>query len=398
MTLRRRGWAGRLGAALAASALLALSGCAEVGYLWQAGRGQAELLLAARPVQRVLADPATTPETRRKLGLALQARAFAVEELGLPDTRSLRTYADLGRPYAVWNVSSAPELSTELRTSCFPVAGCVGYRGYFREEDAERYAAARREAGDDVSVGGVRAYSTLGYLPDPLTSALLGSADSELVRVIFHELAHASLYVPDDTPYSESYAVAVERAGMRRFLARFGPPELRAEDERLQAREAEFQALTLQARRDLTALYAQALPDPERRQRKAARLARLAADLTALNARSPGEGAFRTNWNNASLGALAAYADLVPAFEARLQREGDDLRAFIRAAQACGKKEAAERTACLRGRFQGDASPGRTAPPAAPATDRAPCGRAARGRRPQYPCAAGPLRRGTRRG
>lgn len=325
-----------------------LSSCAPAAYLAQAARGQAELLSAARPLEAALQNPTLPQDTRRKLTLAAQARTFATS-LGLPDSSAFRTYADLGRPFVVWNVFSAPALNTQLQTSCFPIAGCVGYRGYFRQTDALAYAEQRRALGEDVYVGGVKAYSTLGHLPDPLTSAMLSYPDSVLIRTVLHELAHASLYVAGDTTFNESYAVTVENEGMRRYLAQFGTPELREEDAQLEARAAAFETLVLEAQRDLAQLYALPLPDTERLSRKAERLTRLGESLSVLNANWRGYSPLKTDWNNASLGAIAAYAELVPDFEALLARQGGDLNAFMRAARACTALEQQARRTCLKG-------------------------------------------------
>ncbi|GAA0506921.1 aminopeptidase [Deinococcus depolymerans] len=343
----------------AVAAVLALSGCADVRYLTQAAGGQLDLLRRARPVEAALADPATRPELRRKLQLASDVRAFAVASeaaggLGLPDHGSFLTFVDVGRPFVVWNVFSAPEFSVTLDTSCFPVAGCVGYRGYFAEADARAYAQERRAAGRDVSVGGVSAYSTLGYLKDPLLSTMLAYPDATLIRTVIHELAHPDLYVPGDTVFNESYATAVEEEGMRRWLAAHGTPELREQDRAAQARQAAFEALLLDARAQLEALYAQPdLPDADRRTRKAAVLAALHARYGALKASWGGyagyDAYFARGVNNAALGAVAAYATMVPDFQALLARVDGHLPAFTEAARVCSRRPQAERAACLRG-------------------------------------------------
>src|SRR5512145_347861 len=202
----------RLRACFVLLAMLPLAGC----YALQAAVGQADVLSRSEPIAEVIADPQTPETVRARLELAEQARAFAVQELGLPEGRSFRKYADLGRPYAVWNVVATPEFSVEPRRSCFPVAGCVAYRGYFDERDAQ--AAARRLArrGDDVTVGGVATYSTLGRLPDPLFSTMTGWRETRLVGTIFHELAHERVYVAGDSEFSEAFASVVEREGLRR--------------------------------------------------------------------------------------------------------------------------------------------------------------------------------------
>lgn len=337
----------------AAALALALSGCAQVGYLAQAAGGQLDLLVRQRPLDAVLSDPATPPETRRKLQLVRGARTFAVTELGLPDHGSFLKYVDVGRPYVVWNVFTAPEFSTRLGTSCFPVAGCVAYRGYFAEADAQAYAQAQRAAGQDVSVGGVSAYSTLGYLKDPVLSTMLASPDTTLIRTVIHELAHPSLYLPGDTVFNESYATTVEEEGLRRWLAAHGTPELREQDRVLRARAEAFQRLLLETRAELEALYAQSLSTETMRARKAGILADLHTQYAALRDSWGGyagyDAWFARGVNNAALGSVAAYATLVPDFQALLARVGGDLNAFTREARACSTRPSEERAACLRG-------------------------------------------------
>lgn len=333
--------------------MLALSGCGEVRYLTQAAAGQLDLLVRARPVAEVLADPATPAETRRKLALVQQVRTFAVSELGLPDRGAYRKYVDVGRPYVVWNVFRAPEFGLDLLTSCFPVAGCVGYRGYFREADARAYADMRRSAGEDVRVGGVSAYSTLGYLRDPVLSTMLAYPDPTLIRTVIHELAHPAVYVPGDTVYNESFATAVEEEGWRRWFSAHGTTELGEADRVARERAQAFEALLLETRAELQALYAQPLPPEDMRTRKAAVLAGLQERYAALKASWGGyagyDGWFTAGVNNAALASVAAYATLVPEFRAALERVGGDLSAFYALARHCGERPEGERVACLRG-------------------------------------------------
>ncbi len=353
--MKRRVW---VAAALVAGGAL-LSGCADVQYLSQAAGGQLDLLRRARPLADVLADPGTPAGVRRRLQLASDVRAFAVAPeaaggLGLPDHGSFVKYVDVGRPFVVWNVFSAPEFSVTLDTSCFPVAGCVGYRGYFSEAAALSDAQARRAAGRDVNVGGVSAYSTLGYLKDPLLSTMLTYPDATLIRTIIHELSHPSLYVPGDTVFNESYATAVEEEGMRRWLAAHGTPELREQDRLAQERQSGFEALLLDTRARLEALYATSgLTEADRRAHKASILADMNTRYATLKASWGGyagyDAFFARGVNNATLGAVAAYATMVPDFQALLARVDGHLPTFIEEARACSRRPQAERAACLRG-------------------------------------------------
>jgi predicted aminopeptidase len=307
---------------LATTATALLSGCETLAYYLQAVGGQLELMARAQPVASVISDPATPHVLRERLQLARSIRDYASRELGLPDNGSYRSYADLGRPYVVWNVVAAPEFSLEAVESCFPVAGCVPYRGFFAREDAERHGERLRAAGNDVNVRGVPAYSTLGRFDDPLLSTFILNQDADLARLIFHELAHQLLYVKGDSTFNESFAVVVERAGVQRWLAATGRSAgLKVFSESLE-RGRKFREELAQARTRLKALYGMPLPPEVMRERKRAEFAHLQQALEAISR-------FRyADPNNALLAAFATYTQLVPAFERLLQEEGGDLKKF----------------------------------------------------------------------
>ena len=303
-------------------ALCLLSGCETLAYYAQAIGGQLSLMASAQPVASVLADPATPQALRERLELARSIRDYASRELRLPDNGSYRSYADLGRPYVVWNVVAAPEFSLEPVESCFPVAGCVPYRGFFAREDAERHAGGLHAAGNDVSVRGVPAYSTLGRFDDPLLSSFIRHPDAELARLIFHELAHQLLYVKSDSTFNESFAVAVERAGVERWLAATGRSAGLKVFFESQERGRKFLGELEQSRARLKTLYAMPLPPEVMRERKRAEFAELKKALESnprLKDVQP---------NNALLASFATYTQLVPAFEKLLAEEGGDLEKF----------------------------------------------------------------------
>ncbi|MBV8031512.1 MAG: aminopeptidase [Betaproteobacteria bacterium] len=295
-----------------------IAGCETLGYYSQAIGGQLGILSAARPVDAWLADPSTPEPLRAKLRTSQQIRDFASRELGLPDNASYRSYADLHRPYAVWNVFAAPEFSTEPRQECFPITGCVAYRGFFSEEAARRHAEDLRARGYDVYVGGVAAYSTLGWFNDPLLSTFIGAPDAQLARLIFHELAHQLVYAPSDTTFNESFAVTVEEAGVRRWLSAQGRLEDLKAFEALQDRRRVLAERVKATREQLAAVYVQALPEDEKRKRKAEEYARLRAQYPGIVPEQP---------NNAFLASVALYNELVPQLEALL-RESGSLPAF----------------------------------------------------------------------
>jgi predicted aminopeptidase len=310
---------------------MSLSGC----YVLQAAAGQGEVLARSRPIADVVADPATSEAVRGRLNLAVRAREFAVRELGLPDSRSFRRYADLGRPYAVWNVVATPEFSVEPLRWCFPVAGCVAYRGYFDQERA--HAAARRLAlrGDDVAVGGVATYSTLGHLPDPLFNTMLGWRDTRLVGTVFHELAHERLYVADDSEFNEAFASVVEQEGVRRWLERSGETEELGRYLAGLEREAGFAMLLGSARERLQRLYETPLSREEMALEKQREFGRLKFEYAQLRAHWGGyagyDAWFARTLNNANLAAAATYHDCVPGLARELAAAGSLQRFYERA-------------------------------------------------------------------
>ena len=343
-----------------AATLSLLSGCADLGYYWQSASGHIDLMRAARPVSAWLADPSTSPALKAKLELTQRIRRFAVTDLGLPDNRSYTGYADLHRPAAVWNVVAAPAYSLQLKTWCFPVAGCVGYRGYYDEASAKVEAAAQSAQGLEVAVYPVPAYSTLGYMNwaggDPLLSTFMGYPDGELARIVFHELAHQVLYVADDTLFNESFATTVERIGGAMWLQREGSVQARADYAQFDGRRQQFRALTLQTRRTLTAIYtskeAQSLDWKAVAAMKQSALDDFRARYAALKAgwSGPRQGAYDA-WvgraNNAMFGAQAAYDDLVPNFEVLFEQQGRDWPRFYAAVQRLAAMAKPQRIAAL---------------------------------------------------
>ena len=323
--------------ALAAGTVCLTSGCSTLGYYAQSVNGHLDLVTSARPVAEWLADSQTSAALKERLALSQRMRDFAVSELALPDNASYRRYADLKRGAAVWNVIAAPELSLTLQTWCFPVVGCVGYRGYFERAAADAFAAELRSSAPEVNVYGVPAYSTLGKIPfdalaDPLLNTFINNAEGELARLIFHELAHQVAYAQDDTMFNESFAVAVERIGSARWLA--DPARAGAAEEILRAdsRRNDFRTLTQAYRERLLALYGGDLPDDRKRAAKADLMAQMRTEHLQLKAERWGGFSGYDNWfaraNNASFGVLSAYNELVPAFERLFERQGRDFPRF----------------------------------------------------------------------
>lgn len=327
-------------AVLACLCVLALAGCADTQYYWQSVNGHLRLMQAARPVTQWLGDAQTPDALKERLRLTQRLRDFAVAELALPDNPSYRSYADLHRNAVVWNVVAAPELSLTLHSWCFPVLGCVTYRGYFDEAAARREAEQLRARGLEVSVYGVPAYSTLGWMNwaggDPLLNTFIHYPEGELARLLFHELAHQVLYARDDTMFNESFATTVERLGGTRWLQERASDDARAQYAIFDARRRDFRALVLATRMQLEQVYgnAEALDGEAQRQRKQRVMQEFRARYATLKRQWGGYAGY-DNWvanaNNASLGAQAAYDALVPQFEAVFARQGGNWKAFYHA-------------------------------------------------------------------
>lgn len=350
------------GVLLAVAAGMLLSGC----YLMQAALGQYRVLHARQPIDALVAAPATAPQLRARLIEVQAAREFASRELGLPDNASYRSYADIGREFVVWNVVAAPQFSLRPRRWCFPVVGCVAYRGYFHERQARDLALTLEARGFDVVVEGVPAYSTLGKFADPVLSSMLRYDDDELVATVFHELAHQLIYVKNDSSFNEAFATAVEDEGLKRWLAYRGAAQ-RIDAFRLeQQREAALLALLAPARARLAALYESGAPVDEMRAAKQRILARLAADIRALERREGVHYGVYDEWmarglNNAQLASLATYYDCVPGFERLLAAQQGDLPRFYAAVRALAREPRAERDAGLC-----DSAPAAAGPAAPP--------------------------------
>jgi predicted aminopeptidase len=308
-------------AALLAVASGLIAGCQSLSYYTQAIGGHMKVMSKARPLSDWLADPATPPELRQRLETAQRIREFASRELELPDNKSYLAYADIERAYVVWNVFAAPQFSVEPKQECFPFTGCVSYRGFYSEDDARKHAARLREAGYDVYVGGVPAYSTLGWFDDPLLSTFIRYPDAQLARLIFHELAHQLVYKKGDTTFNESFAVTVEEEGVRRWLEhekRAGELEaFRA----AQARKRELAQRVAVARERLAVVYRMDLSDQQKLEHKRAEWQRLRERYPTLPEQP----------NNAFLASVALYTELVPSFERLLARAGSLERFYAEA-------------------------------------------------------------------
>jgi predicted aminopeptidase len=328
-----------------------LTGC-SAAYLAQAAQGQWRLARARRPIDRVIDDPSTSPQLKARLALVLDARNFASAQLGLPDNRSYRSYADLKRPYAVWNVVAAPEFSIQPLHWCFPFVGCLSYRGYFHEAGARAFAERLAAEGNDTLVAGVPAYSTLGHFADPVLNTMMRYGDIEMVAMIFHELAHQLLYFKNETQFNESFAVTVEREGLRRWLAARGRSAELDEFEARRDADRRFSQALADGRAALDALYHEPLAPELMRARKQQQLQSTADTVRGLEAqlrlRSGYDSWIDSGLNNAHLASIATYSDCVPGLQRLLAEKGGDLPAFYAAVRALRHDRAGRQALCRR--------------------------------------------------
>ena len=312
---------------------LAVAACATfetVDYYWQGAAGQLELLTRSEPIPAVIGK--SDKQLAERLSRIREIRSFASRELGLPNNDSYTRYTDLGRPYVTWNVFATPELSLTPRQWCFPIAGCVNYRGYFQEAAAKGESSRLKKAGDDVYVGGVPAYSTLGWFSDPVLSSFVGWPETEVARLIFHELAHQLIYVKNDSAFNESFATAVEEAGLARWLAARNDSQLTKLAARADHMRAVFRDLVRTTRAKLGEIYASNASDEDKRRAKREIIAAMKAAYEAAKAGDPGLSGY-DRWfaqqpNNAAIAAIGLYTDRVPAFRELLREVNGDLPRF----------------------------------------------------------------------
>lgn len=338
--------------ALLISALAPASGCMTIGYYAHLAAGEMQVLHARKPIPRVIADPRTSPQLRARLQLAQRARTFASDMLKLPRNDSYTTYADIHRPFVMYNVFATPALSLQPIEHCFLFSGCVAYQGFYRLDRAQALADKLRKQGDDVWIGGVPAYSTLGHFADPLLSTMEDWSDDDIVGTIFHELAHQQVYIEDDTEFDESFATFVQREGLREWHAynHLPPPESAAEQH-----ERQFTELVLAARERLKKLYASDASDAEKLQRKQQIFKQLRADYTHLrDTQWHGDHSyddwFATPLNNAKLLPFGLYDRAVPAFAALFERCDGDWVRFYAAVRSIGDESSADRKKFLADR------------------------------------------------
>ncbi len=309
-----------------------LSGCGGIGYYWQSARGHLSLMSQRKPIADLLASGRLSEKRERQLRQALAIRRFAVEQLGLPDNGSYKSFVELGRPYVVWNVVAAPRYSLTPLRWCFPIVGCVSYRGYYHERDARAFAATIDPNKFDIMVGGSRAYSTLGWFDDPLTSPMVDRGEILLAEVVFHELAHQVLYFRNDTAFNEAFASTVGEQGVRRWLRQTRPDALPRYETWLK-RKNQFVALLNETAAKLRRLYASKVDEASMARRKQSIFDDLRRRYETLrdeqwNGYKGYDGWFREPPNNARLASIAVYRDRIPDFSRWLDACDGDFERF----------------------------------------------------------------------
>jgi predicted aminopeptidase len=328
--------------------LFFLNGCSHMAYYSQAIGGQWEIFTRSQTIENLLTDSETSPPLKQQLASILKMRHFATEILHLPDNGSYTHYADLERPYVVWSVFATPQFAFTPKLWCFPIVGCVSYRGYFSEAPAQALAETLRTEGYDVYVAGIPAYSSLGWFSDPVLNTMLAWPTYQIAGIIFHELAHQKLYIQDDTSFNEAFAMTVEEVGIERWMAQNGTPEEMAAYQTSQKRHQAFVDLILKTRHELETLYEEQEEGGNRLQAaKTEAFEKLLQDYAELKKQWGGYSGY-DNWfakdlNNAKLLSVVTYQNEVPAFKAMLAEENQDLQRFYERVAQIGALDKEER-------------------------------------------------------
>lgn len=327
-----------------------LQGC-NLPYYWQAARGQMDLLQKRQDIRQLMAADAADPKLKTQLDYILKVRDFARHDLHLDSGDNYLTYADLKRPYVVWNVFATPELSMQNKRWCFPIAGCVPYRGYFAEDDARAFAATLAGQGFDTYVGGVAAYSTLGWFDDAILNTFVYEDDLSLAALIFHELAHRTVYVPYDSTFNESFATTVEDIGLDLWIEQAGLQAQKPAYDIAKARQQQFLDLVLANRKARETLFSSGASEDAKRAGKADLEQQLRQGYATLKRNWNGYNGY-DNWfdnplNNAQLSTVATYYALKPAFLALFRKSGGDLPSFLQRCRELAKESAKKRDTYL---------------------------------------------------
>ncbi|HVH08118.1 MAG TPA: aminopeptidase [Myxococcota bacterium] len=323
----------RLALALLACAALPTSGC----YYAHLAHGQARILLARQSIADMLAANGTSPELAERLRLAGAVRKFAAG-LGLDVGAQYTSYVDWPGDRVVTSVVATRPGEIEARGFWFPLVGRVPYKGYFDQDRAESEAAHLASEGLDTCLVPVVAYSTLGWMADPLTAPLARSP--RLAETLIHELVHATVFEASEPDFNEGLATFVGQEGVIRFVAaRDGDGE--AARERTRVAEDRRVAGVLEAFRDAVAsLYATTEPGTVRGERRAALEASTREELRALPLATRDSEALGRDirLNDACQALIGTYQGDLPRYEAVLEALGGDLGRFVELARKAARE------------------------------------------------------------
>lgn len=332
------------------SACGALSACSDLDYYLHTANGHMEIMAERKSIPELLKSQDTSEDLRKKLKEIAWIRHFASDRLALPENGSYQSYVELDRPYVVWNVVATPEFSVEPLVWCFPFAGCISYRGYFEVKKAKTFAQSLRDEGYDTTVSGIPAYSTLNWFDDPALSTFSTWPTSSVARLVFHELSHQKLYVPDDSAFNESFATTVELAGVELWLNRFGSPQDKKDYKQQLIHEEQFLKLTTDTRQTLKTIYDSDMSDQEKRHRKEQTFANLREKYGKLKETWNGYAGY-DRWfevlNNAKFASVSTYHRWVPAFKLVMQQEKNSFPDFYQRCEAIARVPQEERSKLL---------------------------------------------------
>lgn len=330
--------------------LCLVSACSNLSYYLQASHGHLELIKSRKNIDRVVSSLKISPASKEKLHLVQQVTHFAEHDLGLPVGGAYSDYVEVDGPYVVWNVFASQRYSFENKQWCYPLLGCVSYKGFFDVNAATRYGKKLEQEGFDVYVGGVAAYSTLGWFDDPVLSTFLMREDYQLAALIFHELAHRVLYINGDTTFNESFASAVEQIALERWVEASSDPDLLTRYNNNKALNKAFVNFVLGWKGVLQKAYHERDNREGFEKQKEQLYKQMRADYERFKARVGYNGYddwVNNDLNNAKINTVATYESRVPGFKKMYRQAGEDMAVFLRQCLQLSRMPALERNQYL---------------------------------------------------
>jgi len=328
-----------------------LTSCADLGYYWHSAKGHMAIMDKRVAIDDLLADPELDPTLRQRLELVKKIRRFAIDRLALPASGSYTNYAQLDRPYALQNLFAAPEFSTQLVSWCYPIAGCTSYRGFYEQQRLDDFVNTLKADNNDIHIGRVPAYSTLGWFDDPVLSSFIDWPDHRLAGLLFHELTHQRLYIDNDSKFNESLATAVQQAGIRLWLSHHQQTEVLQKFDRSLVYRRDVVLLIESTRSQLRVVYNCDANDENKRRGKQEIFTRIRQQYQDISIKHDYRDGF-ARWfeaelNNAKLGSVSTYNALIPAFVAMIEAHDNDFERFFDYAEKIGDMGKEKRDLCL---------------------------------------------------